>query len=235
MAATQSELDILKYIAANSCGYERQGSWGNHYTLPGPCRNKPAIVSAGSWCNAVTLPKPPGLFPDDATMAFLAKTLGATPGQRQVAGTAKVDTSYANVGPPPGLSHGLSAALDVHGLPNGNPPLSFVNSIATSEDTWEGALSESDGESSESEEGEWDLAQDGFVKEVSSARPHPGRKCKPCAFYHTKGCTSGSKCQFCHMCSPRQKKRKKRLGRRERAARKEREQGALPVPYCISL
>lgn len=28
-------------------------------------------------------------------------------------------------------------------------------------------------------------------------------QCKPCAFVHTKGCTNGKRCQFCHLCDPR--------------------------------
>jgi len=35
-------------------------------------------------------------------------------------------------------------------------------------------------------------------------------QCKPCAFFNTKGCTSGYECQFCHLCPPGEKKRRKR-------------------------
>lgn len=50
----------------------------------------------------------------------------------------------------------------------------------------------------------------------SEARPtvgswgHGVAKCKPCAFFHTKGCTNGVECPFCHLCSRGEKKRRQR-------------------------
>jgi len=41
---------------------------------------------------------------------------------------------------------------------------------------------------------------------------HLGR-CKPCAFFHTKGCSSGEECRFCHLCPPNEKHRRKLLAR----------------------
>jgi len=34
--------------------------------------------------------------------------------------------------------------------------------------------------------------------------------CKPCAFFHTKGCGSGVECTFCHLCLPGEKKRRQK-------------------------
>lgn len=42
---------------------------------------------------------------------------------------------------------------------------------------------------------------------VGSAFHGQGR-CKPCAFLHTKGCSNGVDCQFCHLCQPGEKKRR---------------------------
>lgn len=39
---------------------------------------------------------------------------------------------------------------------------------------------------------------------------HRYGSCKPCAFVHTKGCGNGVQCQFCHLCSPGEKKRRQR-------------------------
>mmetsp|Transcript_49232 Transcript_49232/g.97836 ORF Transcript_49232/g.97836 Transcript_49232/m.97836 type:complete len:266 (-) Transcript_49232:89-886(-) len=39
---------------------------------------------------------------------------------------------------------------------------------------------------------------------------HRYGSCKPCAFVHTKGCDNGVQCQFCHLCSPGEKKRRQR-------------------------
>jgi len=37
--------------------------------------------------------------------------------------------------------------------------------------------------------------------------------CKPCAFFHTKGCRQGFQCEFCHLCdsSERKKRRKEKI------------------------
>lgn len=46
-------------------------------------------------------------------------------------------------------------------------------------------------------------AEGPFTDSAGSAfHPHT---CKPCAFYHTKGCESGADCQFCHTCGPHEK------------------------------
>jgi len=46
--------------------------------------------------------------------------------------------------------------------------------------------------------------------------------CKPCAFFHTKGCQQGPNCEFCHLCdaSERKKRRKEKIAllREARAA-----------------
>jgi len=57
---------------------------------------------------------------------------------------------------------------------------------------------------------------------VGSAAHLTGR-CKPCAFFYTKGCESNFSCEFCHLCEPGEKKRRKKdkLEAR-RAAHKER-------------
>lgn len=49
---------------------------------------------------------------------------------------------------------------------------------------------------------------------MGSAGHFMGR-CKPCAFLHTRGCTSGSNCTYCHLCEPGERKRRQK----EKAAR----------------
>lgn len=51
-------------------------------------------------------------------------------------------------------------------------------------------------------------------KELMSkgSRLHAAGKCKPCAFFHTKGCVADANCEFCHECAPGEKK----LRRKER-------------------
>jgi hypothetical protein len=44
---------------------------------------------------------------------------------------------------------------------------------------------------------------------VGSAGHHMGN-CKPCAFFHNKGCQSGGSCPFCHLCDPGEKKRRQK-------------------------
>eukprot|EP00931_Biecheleriopsis_adriatica_P067562 TRINITY_DN41681_c0_g1_i1.p1 TRINITY_DN41681_c0_g1~~TRINITY_DN41681_c0_g1_i1.p1 ORF type:complete len:282 (-),score=41.90 TRINITY_DN41681_c0_g1_i1:72-872(-) len=42
---------------------------------------------------------------------------------------------------------------------------------------------------------------------------HDMGKCKPCVFYHTKGCEHGQSCSFCHECPPQEAERRKRVRR----------------------
>mmetsp|Transcript_89713 Transcript_89713/g.168942 ORF Transcript_89713/g.168942 Transcript_89713/m.168942 type:complete len:326 (-) Transcript_89713:165-1142(-) len=37
---------------------------------------------------------------------------------------------------------------------------------------------------------------------------HRTGDCKPCAFFHSKGCGNGTQCNFCHLCAPGEKKRR---------------------------
>lgn len=39
---------------------------------------------------------------------------------------------------------------------------------------------------------------------------HSVGRCKPCAFFHTKGCNNGVDCTFCHLCGRGEKKRRQR-------------------------
>lgn len=44
---------------------------------------------------------------------------------------------------------------------------------------------------------------------VGSAGHYTGH-CKPCAFFYTKGCESGTQCEFCHLCPPDEKRRRQK-------------------------
>lgn len=43
---------------------------------------------------------------------------------------------------------------------------------------------------------------------------HSIGRCKPCVFFHTKGCQNDKECTFCHLCPPLEKQRRKRLRER---------------------
>jgi len=45
----------------------------------------------------------------------------------------------------------------------------------------------------------------------AGSRLHSVGRCKPCAFFHTKGCMQGPDCPFCHLCPPFERQRRKRL------------------------
>jgi len=47
------------------------------------------------------------------------------------------------------------------------------------------------------------------IPTVGSAGHHLGN-CKPCAFFHTKGCGNGVQCPFCHLCPPDEKRRRQK-------------------------
>lgn len=39
---------------------------------------------------------------------------------------------------------------------------------------------------------------------------HQAGNCKPCAFFHTKGCENGCECEFCHLCEAGEKKKRQK-------------------------
>jgi hypothetical protein len=42
---------------------------------------------------------------------------------------------------------------------------------------------------------------------IGSLLHHKG-ECRPCTFFHTRGCENKEDCQFCHLCGPREKKKR---------------------------
>lgn len=48
---------------------------------------------------------------------------------------------------------------------------------------------------------------------------HGSGTCKPCAFVHSKGCSTGVSCQFCHLCSKDERKRRKKEERKKTQTR----------------
>eukprot|EP00403_Amphidinium_massartii_P027371 CAMPEP_0178400326 /NCGR_PEP_ID=MMETSP0689_2-20121128/15732_1 /TAXON_ID=160604 /ORGANISM="Amphidinium massartii, Strain CS-259" /LENGTH=252 /DNA_ID=CAMNT_0020021119 /DNA_START=103 /DNA_END=861 /DNA_ORIENTATION=+ len=56
------------------------------------------------------------------------------------------------------------------------------------------------------------LAMSGTYPTVGSMAHFEGN-CKPCAFFHTKGCRQGPNCEFCHLCDAgeRKKRRKEKI------------------------
>lgn len=53
---------------------------------------------------------------------------------------------------------------------------------------------------------------------VLGSEGHSLGRCNPCAFLHTKGCTKGTSCRFCHLCTPGALKERKRQRRAAAAA-----------------
>eukprot|EP00933_Yihiella_yeosuensis_P051429 TRINITY_DN49365_c0_g1_i1.p1 TRINITY_DN49365_c0_g1~~TRINITY_DN49365_c0_g1_i1.p1 ORF type:complete len:321 (-),score=79.33 TRINITY_DN49365_c0_g1_i1:274-1236(-) len=45
------------------------------------------------------------------------------------------------------------------------------------------------------------------------SRLHLAGKCKPCAFFHSRGCSNAQDCEFCHECPPQEALRRKRVRR----------------------
>jgi len=58
-----------------------------------------------------------------------------------------------------------------------------------------------------------EAVQPGDPRVSVGSRNHEVGRCKPCVFFHTKGCTSGRECLFCHLCPAHEKQRRKRLRR----------------------
>jgi len=61
---------------------------------------------------------------------------------------------------------------------------------------------------------------------------HFAGTCKPCAFFHTKGCRQGTDCEFCHLCEAGERKRR----RKEKVAviRQQRELDTMPETQDFS-
>lgn len=62
------------------------------------------------------------------------------------------------------------------------------------------------------------LSEEPIKESFGGSALHKTGRCKPCAFFHTKGCQNDKNCQFCHLCPPGEKQRRKRL--RERMCEK---------------
>lgn len=69
---------------------------------------------------------------------------------------------------------------------------------------------------------------------VGSAE-HAAGRCKPCAFFHTKGCDNDLACHFCHICGPevRRARKQEKLHQRREATRARKEKQA--VRHCRSV
>lgn len=99
------------------------------------------------------------------------------------------------------------------------------SSRTTSSQSWADVVDEvSDGDMSKSEA----LCKAGLLFSGPKDQPmtdlpsvgsaaHYNARCKPCAFFHTKGCQNDKECQFCHLCPPLEKQRRKRLREQMRA------------------
>lgn len=59
---------------------------------------------------------------------------------------------------------------------------------------------------------------------------HHRQECKPCTFFHTRGCGNKEDCQFCHLCGPGEKK--KRL-RSQRVAKRDAQRFAMENARAI--
>ncbi|CAE7790933.1 unnamed protein product [Symbiodinium sp. CCMP2592] len=67
---------------------------------------------------------------------------------------------------------------------------------------------------------------------TQGSRDHRLGKCRPCAFFHTKGCANGVDCEFCHLCDSGEKKRR---ARQRAILRKEQELVQAASPMSVGL
>jgi hypothetical protein len=65
-----------------------------------------------------------------------------------------------------------------------------------------------------------------FPSEGSAA--HRFGMCKPCAFFHTRGCSNGRDCVFCHLCDEKEMTRRKKEKKMEKSAHHGRSRTAAP-------
>jgi len=56
---------------------------------------------------------------------------------------------------------------------------------------------------------------------------HAGGTCKPCAFFHSKGCKGGPRCMFCHLCGPEARRQRRREKIESRQAARQARRAAL--------
>jgi len=82
--------------------------------------------------------------------------------------------------------------------------------------SWADMVDEEDSPRTSVEQDSDAVSVGGMLSQGSSA--HGTGQCKPCAFFHTKGCQSGTACLFCHACPPGEKQRRKQVHRRQCAS-----------------
>lgn len=58
---------------------------------------------------------------------------------------------------------------------------------------------------------------------------HWAGTCKPCAYFHTRGCTAGAACTFCHLCSSDERKKR----RKQKSAMMRAERDAQKAGRCL--
>jgi hypothetical protein len=106
----------------------------------------------------------------------------------------------------------LSKLRQVQDLQSPNSTPRCLPSSPSSEERWADIAVDSGGYEAAEEDSGLFLES---VEEMDSvgSKQHDSGRCKPCAFYHTKGCQSGANCQFCHRCPAHEKQRRKRLRR----------------------
>mmetsp|Transcript_46306 Transcript_46306/g.104972 ORF Transcript_46306/g.104972 Transcript_46306/m.104972 type:complete len:273 (-) Transcript_46306:187-1005(-) len=101
------------------------------------------------------------------------------------------------------------------------------------------ALSGLDGDDDDDDDGDEQQQQqqsngDGeqsYKTPEQKAQEHKTGDCRPCAFHHTKGCSNGDNCVYCHLCPPGELKRRKAIKRdqlRAQEATRDRESGRGP-------
>jgi hypothetical protein len=110
---------------------------------------------------------------------------GIRPGLVTLLGDASTETQPQYPTPPPNhlpvVHGGLSAP--VAPAPAAAPVLRLADAIATPEVGTE------------------------ELPSIGSLMHHKG-ECKPCTFFHTRGCENGDNCKFCHLCGPKEKKKR---------------------------
>eukprot|EP00933_Yihiella_yeosuensis_P040316 TRINITY_DN34596_c0_g1_i1.p1 TRINITY_DN34596_c0_g1~~TRINITY_DN34596_c0_g1_i1.p1 ORF type:complete len:302 (+),score=53.94 TRINITY_DN34596_c0_g1_i1:139-1044(+) len=129
-----------------------------------------------------------------AAVAATAAAKAAAPWRRAQSSTSLASAGTATLASAAVCSDGSKSDCSTTDTDELSPPITPKNHSSSSSSLSQGA----------------DSSPDRLELPSVGSAGHADGSCKPCAFLHSKGCSSGRSCEFCHLCDAGEKKRRQK-------------------------